>query len=93
LKGALTHPFKNDQHHPEFFENGVDDMTLIDLIEMLCDWKTSTLRHSDGNIWSNIEHNAKRFNLTPQFFKVLQNTVPPLVSLYGSSTQKHLSTH
>ena len=31
------HYLKN-RHHPEHYANGVRDMTLIDIIEMLCDW-------------------------------------------------------
>ena len=31
------HYLKN-RHHPEHYANGVRDMTLIDVIEMLCDW-------------------------------------------------------
>jgi hypothetical protein len=93
LDSALGHHYENNRHHPQFFENGVDDMNLIDLIEMLCDWKASTLRSSDGDIWYSIEHNAKGFNLTPQLVKILQNTVPLLTSVYSSPTQKHLNTY
>jgi rubrerythrin len=93
LKTALVHHFENNRHHPEFFEHGIDDMNLIDVLEMLCDWKASTLRTADGEIGYSIEHNAKRFNLTPQLVKILKNTVPLLISAYNSSTQKHLNTY
>jgi hypothetical protein len=39
------HHYANNPHHPEHFENGVNDMTLVDLIEMLADWKAATERH------------------------------------------------
>lgn len=93
LRTALGHHFGNNRHHPEFFENGVADMNLIDLIEMLCDWKASTLRTIDGDVWRSIEVNAKRFNMTPELVKILQNTVPLLSSVYGSSTQKFLNSY
>ena len=50
-------------------------MTIIDLIEMLCDWKAATMRHNDGNIRKSIEINAKRFNIDSQLTKMLENTV------------------
>jgi len=41
-KPALDHHYANNRHHPEHWPNGIDDMTLLDLIEMLCDWKAAT---------------------------------------------------
>ena len=31
-------------------------------------------RHADGNIWTSIDHNEQRFNLTPQLAAILRNT-------------------
>jgi len=75
MKVALDHHYAENRHHPEHFENGINDMTLIDLIELLVDWKSSTLRHEDGDINKSIETNTKRFNLSPQLVSVLKNTV------------------
>ena len=36
-------------------------LNLLDLIELFCDWKASTLRHNDGNIKKSIEINQNRF--------------------------------
>ena len=36
---GLKHHYANNRHHPEHFANGVNDMTLVDLIEMLADWR------------------------------------------------------
>jgi methyl coenzyme M reductase alpha subunit len=76
MKPALDNHYANNRHHPEHFENGVDDMNLIDLMEMFCDWKAACLRHSDGNLEKSIEYNAKRFNLDPQIVKILLNSIP-----------------
>ena len=66
LKPALDHHYASNRHHPEHFVNGITDMTLIDIIEMFCDWKASTLRHNDGNLLKSIEINAERFNIDGQ---------------------------
>jgi hypothetical protein len=50
LKPALDHHYAKNRHHPEHWEHGVDDMDLVDIIEMFCDWKSATLRHNDGNL-------------------------------------------
>lgn len=74
LKPALDHHYAQNRHHPEHFNNGVNDMTLVDIIEMFCDWKASTLRHNDGNLLKSIEINAERFNLDGQLKQILMNT-------------------
>ena len=55
LKPALDHHYASNRHHPQHFVNGINDMTLIDIIEMFCDWKASTLRQNDGNLLKSIE--------------------------------------
>jgi len=71
---ALDHHYKNNRHHPEHFENGIDGMNLIDLVEMFCDWKAATERHDNGDIFKSIEFNTKRFNLNLQLVNILNNT-------------------
>lgn len=72
---ALLHHYAKNRHHPEHFKNGVNDMSLIDVIEMFCDWKAATMRHNDGNIRKSIAHNADRFGMSPQLVRILENTV------------------
>ena len=74
LKPALDHHYAANRHHPEHFVNGINDMTLIDLIEMFCDWKASTLRHNDGNLLKSIEMNAERFRMDGQLKEIFMNT-------------------
>lgn len=75
MKPALDHHYANNPHHPEHHQHGVEDMTLVDLVEMLVDWKAATLRHDDGCIVKSIEINAKRFSLSPQLACILLNSV------------------
>lgn len=72
---ALAHHYAKNRHHPEHWKAGVNDMNLLDLIEMFCDWKAATMRHHDGNLRKSIEHNANRFELSPQLVRILENTV------------------
>lgn len=74
LRPALNHHYASNRHHPEHFVNGVSDMTLIDVIEMFCDWKASTRRQDDGNLLKSIEDNAQRFNIEGQLKAILMNT-------------------
>jgi hypothetical protein len=75
----LKHHYANNRHHPEFHgEKGVAGMTLIDLVEMLCDWRAATERHATGNILRSLEINRERFKLSDQLYEILLNTVKAL---------------
>jgi len=74
LKPALDHHYAKNSHHPEHYPNGINDMTLIDLVEMIADWKAATMRHDNGNLLKSIEDNTKRFKIDPQLAQILINT-------------------
>ena len=72
---ALGHHYEHNSHHPEHFANGVSGMSLVDLVEMLCDWRAATERHADGDIHKSIEINTERFGLSEQLAQIFKNTV------------------
>lgn len=53
----------------------VSDMNLIDIIEMLCDWKAATLRHDDGSIYQSLEDNQARFGYSDELKEIMLNTI------------------
>lgn len=76
LKPALEHHYAHYRHHPEHFKNGCADMNIVDIIEMLVDWKAATLRHNDGNILKSLEFNRTRFKLDEvTLYDILLNSV------------------
>ena len=50
-------------------------MNLLDIIEMLCDWKAATKRHNNGNIIKSIEQNQKRFRYSNELKQIFLNTI------------------
>jgi hypothetical protein len=74
MKVALDHHYQENQHHPEHFENGIKDMNLVDLCEMIADWKSATLRHNNGDIYKSIEINQNRFDYSDELKQILINT-------------------
>lgn len=71
---GLAHHYRHNRHHPEHWESGVHGMSLIDLLEMLIDWKAATERHADGNIHRSIHINADRFHYSPELITFFLNT-------------------
>lgn len=75
LQPALQHHYRVNSHHPEHYHNGVDDMNLLDVVEMFCDWWAAVQRHADGDLLKSIEINTGRFNLSPQLVSIFRNTI------------------
>jgi len=80
---ALEHHYAKNSHHPEHWPNGINDMNLLDLLEMFCDWKAAGERHNNGNILKSIEVNANRFGISPQLVRIFQNTAKVFDSNQG----------
>lgn len=75
LKPALDHHYARNTHHPEHYPEGINDMNLLDLLEMMADWKAASLRQLNGNILKSLEANKKRFGIDAQLSQILENTV------------------
>lgn len=74
LKPALDHHYTENRHHPEHFENGIQGMNLVDLVEMFCDWYAATKRHNDGDIMKSIKINQGRFGYSDDLKAIFENT-------------------
>ena len=72
---ALKHHYESNRHHPEHFENGINGMTLIDLVEMFCDWVAAAEKKGSP---VNIEYLAERFGIGKQLFTIFDNTLKDL---------------
>jgi len=77
LQTALKHHYEHNDHHPEHYPNGINGMTLMALIEMLCDWKAATERHTNGSIEQSLTHNRGRFGEI-DMYQVMHNTAVTL---------------
>lgn len=75
---GLAHHYAHNRHHPEHFEDGIASMNLLDVIEMLADWKAATLRHANGSLARSIAQNAERFGYGREFQRLLTNTAADL---------------
>lgn len=80
IKPALQHHYSVNSHHPEFYgDQGIKGMSLMDMMEMLCDWKAAVERHDPPNsIIASIDHNKGRFNISADLEQILKNTVKEL---------------
>jgi hypothetical protein len=73
FKPIIQHHYEANTHHPEHWPNGVDDMSLLDVIEMLCDWKAASER-GKGDFADSIRVSVERFKIDGQLAAILVNT-------------------
>ena len=76
IKPAIEHHHKHNRHHPEFHLAGVDGMNLVDLLELLADWKSATLNHpsAPGDLTQSIALAKEKYKISPQLAQILYNT-------------------
>jgi hypothetical protein len=75
MKPTMDHHYAMNRHHAEHFANGISDMNLIDVVEMLCDWYAASQRHADGDIYKSIEQNKERFGYDNMLARIFVNTI------------------
>lgn len=72
---ALQHHYEHNDHHPEHNNGTLNWMNLIQIIELLADWKAAGERHADGgDLRRSIETNAERFGYGDEVKQILLNT-------------------
>jgi hypothetical protein len=77
-KPTIEHHYAHNTHHPEHWPNGINDMSLLDVVEMLCDWKAASERTKQGSIAQSLTHNKERFGISDQLAAILENTIKEL---------------
>lgn len=76
LGDALGHHYRNNDHHPEYHgEHGVIAMDLLQLIEMICDWRASAKR--DNRDWIESFHYCcdEKYHIQEPLKRVLFTTI------------------
>ena len=76
-KPIIAHHYAANPHHPEHHLNGIADMTLIDVVEMLCDWKAASER-GGGDFADSLHKSINRFVVDQQLAQILTNTAKAL---------------
>lgn len=67
--------WKNNRHHPEYFEYNLDDMDLIDVIEMLCDWLSYKDKLSYTEASNLVNQQCLRYGFSEELRDLILNTL------------------
>lgn len=63
--------YVNNSHHPEHHSNGISGMTLVDLVEMFCDWAAVNIKNGSD---IDLDIARTRFGMSDQLCDIFQNT-------------------
>jgi len=74
LEQAQHHHYAHNRHHPQRFENGVDDMHIIDIVEMIIDWIGDAYCDKEDPIEA-VKRKSEKYNINPQLMNIFLNTV------------------
>jgi len=80
MKLASAHHHRVNRHHPEHFHDfhalgGVTGMTLVDLVEMWCDWQSAVKRQEGGSLHRSVQVNKEGFGISDQLAQILRNSI------------------
>lgn len=73
LGPALQHHYAHNRHHPDHYPNGVNGMTLFDLMEMLCDLRAAC--DEKDKQWIDLEANRQMHKMSDDVYGILANTI------------------
>lgn len=77
VKASVSEHYRHNSHHPEHYKDGVADMSLFDLLEMLADWKAAG-EQNDGSIEKSFGVNESRYHVPSAIMVLLWNTAREL---------------
>ncbi len=75
---AIDLHFSRNRHHPEYHPNGVSDMSLIDFIELVVDWRAANMSYGDISWKKSVDIQIDRFKLAPEqiyLVKMISDTI------------------
>jgi Family of unknown function (DUF5662) len=79
FRPAIDHHYAHNRHHPEYYSNGIAGMSLLDLLEMLADWKASSDRIPQAvSLEKAFNINKERFKIDPVLYGIMWNTAKEL---------------
>lgn len=74
-KVGVDHHYKHNRHHTAHHPNGIRDMNLMDLLEMLADWKAAARRSPDLTFHGSLPRAFKKYKIDKTLQELFINTV------------------
>ena len=80
---VFKHHYQYNRHHPEHYEYGVSEMTLIDIVEMMCDWLGYKDTTTVTEALKVCDEQMARYDISEELRQIIFNTLLRYYSLMG----------
>lgn len=75
IKPAIDHHYRNNRHHTGFHKGGFADMNLLDILEMLADWKAASRRSPDLSLKDSLPKAFERYGIPENMQRHIRATL------------------
>ena len=72
---AVNHHYANNRHHTDYHSGGFADMNLLDILEMLADWRAASRRSPDLSFEESLPRAFERYKIPGNMQKHIVNTL------------------
>lgn len=86
---VFKHHYKYNRHHPEHYEYGVSEMTLIDIVEMMCDWLGYKDTTTVTEALKVCDDQMARYDISEELRQIIFNTLLRYYSLMGGKNPNY----
>ena len=86
---VFKHHYQYNRHHPEHYEYGVSEMTLIDIVEMMCDWLGYKDTTTVTEALKVCDEQMARYNISEELRQIIFNTLLRYYSLMGGKNPNY----
>lgn len=70
--GVVPLHYSRNPHHPEHYEDGINDMSIVDLVEMIADWKAASETYGQTSLEGALKIHTERFGLKPEHLYLIK---------------------
>lgn len=74
IKPAVQHHYADNDHHPEHFNDGIFDMNLIQITEMLVDW-VAVANEKGTDIIDDLPTLMENHGIPENYYMIFKNTI------------------
>lgn len=75
IQPAINHHYGDNRHHPEHYRNGFSDMNLIDILEMLADWRAASKRSPNLDFKDSLSTCFEKYKISDDMQRHVINTL------------------
>ena len=89
-KKAIKYHWEHNRHHPEYFDS-FEEMTELDILEMVCDWFARSIQYGTDFIPFIEERQENRFQFEQKQYTKIHKYCVLIQELYTSDSGENIS--